>query len=87
MAPSLALPAGGCAVGPDYHTPAASADSSYTAAPQPGTTSETTGPGGAAQHFFTTRSDNYLRANTGKHLGKRASDAGAATSHDRNLLS
>ncbi len=41
----------GCAVGPDFHTPDATAVSSYTSPPQPAGTSASTGPGGAAQRF------------------------------------
>ena len=41
----------GCTVGPDFHTPAATAPSTYTPAPQPTVTSASTGTGGAAQRF------------------------------------
>jgi NodT family efflux transporter outer membrane factor (OMF) lipoprotein len=41
----------GCAVGPDFHSPAPVADASYTHAPLPTATARAEGPGGAAQHF------------------------------------
>ncbi len=45
-----------CTVGPDFHTPPATAPSIYTPAPQPTVTSASTGPGGAAQRFVDAQS-------------------------------
>jgi len=47
-----ALAAGGCAVGPNFHSPAPPATTRYTPDPQPGATVQTTGTGGAAQRFL-----------------------------------
>lgn len=41
----------GCAVGPDFHTPAAPATPSVAAAPLPARTAEADGPAGGAQRF------------------------------------
>ncbi len=46
----------GCAVGPEFHAPAAPSTPTYTAAPQPVETASSTGPGGAAQHFVAAES-------------------------------
>jgi len=46
----------GCAVGPDFHAPAAPSTPTYTPAPQPATTASSPGPGGAAQHFVAAES-------------------------------
>jgi NodT family efflux transporter outer membrane factor (OMF) lipoprotein len=40
-----------CAVGPNYHRPAAPADKNYGSAPVAGETAAAAGPGGEAQHF------------------------------------
>jgi NodT family efflux transporter outer membrane factor (OMF) lipoprotein len=42
----------GCTVGPDFHEPAAPSVPIYTQAPQPTSTNEAAGPGGAAQQFI-----------------------------------
>src|SRR5690348_3784701 len=51
--PALVLAAmlGGCAVGPDYHTPAAPADARLTEAPLPGQTVSAATAGGTAQRL------------------------------------
>ena len=41
----------GCAAGPNFHAPAPITDATYTAAPQPVSTAQTEGAGGAAQRF------------------------------------
>jgi len=46
-----ALMLGGCAVGPDFQTPAAPTVQQYTAGTQPVATIAATGPGGTAQRF------------------------------------
>ncbi len=53
LLPALLL--GGCAVGPNFHSPAAPAVSGYTRAPLPAATSATDTPSGAAQHFVVGR--------------------------------
>ncbi len=47
----LAATLGGCAVGPDYHPPAAPADTRFTEAPPPARTVSASTAGGAAQRL------------------------------------
>lgn len=47
----IALALSACAVGPDYHRPAAPTSQSYTPTPMSPTTSSVPGPGGNAQQF------------------------------------
>jgi NodT family efflux transporter outer membrane factor (OMF) lipoprotein len=51
VAVALALAAGGCAVGPDYHRPATDAGDRFTRAPLPAHTVGVDVPGGAEQHW------------------------------------
>lgn len=49
---AIALPLlAGCAVGPDFHPPAAPSATGYTATPLPAETAASPGPGGAPQRF------------------------------------
>src|SRR5579859_6726784 len=48
----VALLLGGCAVGPDFHRPAAPADAGYAPQPLPETTVSAPVDGGAAQHLL-----------------------------------
>lgn len=48
----VALATGGCAVGPDFHSPAPPPTSRYTSGPELQTTVASTGTGGAAQRFL-----------------------------------
>jgi len=48
---SAAAAFAGCAVGPNFHKPAAPPDAGYTTEPPPGATASTTAPGGDAQRF------------------------------------
>jgi NodT family efflux transporter outer membrane factor (OMF) lipoprotein len=51
LAAGLALLAGGCAVGPNFHRPATDAGDKYTRDPLPERTESVDAPGGAAQHL------------------------------------
>lgn len=52
LATSLCLILFGCAVGPDFHSPAAPATKRYTESSLPKKTVSTSGVAGSAQHFF-----------------------------------
>lgn len=52
---AVALAMGGCAVGPDFHRPAAPTDSGYTPEPLAAQTVSVTTRGGEAQHFVHAR--------------------------------
>ena len=51
----ISAAAGGCAVGPDFHAPAAPATDHYTQGEQPRTTADAPGTAGAAQAFVSDR--------------------------------
>jgi NodT family efflux transporter outer membrane factor (OMF) lipoprotein len=51
LAFGITLALGACAVGPDYHRPAAPASQDYAPTPTPKTTASTPAPGGDAQQF------------------------------------
>lgn len=48
---AIAATLAGCAVGPDYHSPAPPAGDRYTSTPLPASTASAPGPAGAAQQF------------------------------------